>query len=87
MFAYEVVSCDQMYAVGSCECTMNNEQPKVVGAGTSVNTEYRKSKGGSNSSCIFLESDPYLRRATSSCNRSRASQTDDHNACQVLPVR
>jgi len=36
-----------MYAVGSCEWQMNNEQPKVVGAGTkrcgvgtSVNKEY-----------------------------------------------
>ena len=34
MFAYEAVSCGQMYAVRCCECKMNNEQPKVVGAGT-----------------------------------------------------
>jgi len=36
MFAYEVVSCGQMYAVRGCECKMNNEQPKVVGIGNSV---------------------------------------------------
>jgi hypothetical protein len=29
-----------MYAVHGCEYKMNNEQPKVVGAGTSVNKEY-----------------------------------------------
>jgi len=64
---------------------MNNKQPKVVGAGTkscgvrtSANKEYRKSKAASNSSCIFLERDPCLRRATNSCNRSRASQTDGY---------
>ena len=34
MFAYEVVSCGQMCAVRCCECWMNNERPKVVGAGT-----------------------------------------------------
>jgi len=56
---------------------MNNEQPKAVGTGTSVNEEYWKSKAASNSSCtcIFLERDPCLRRATNSCNWSRASQT------------
>ena len=38
--AYEAVSCTEMYAVRSCECEMNNEQTKGVGAGTSVNKEY-----------------------------------------------
>jgi len=57
---------------------MNNEQPRVVGAGTAVNKEYRKSKAASNSSCTFLERDPCLRRATNSCNRSRASHTDGY---------
>jgi len=37
--AYEAVSCAEMYAVRVCECQMNNEQPKAVGAGTSVNKE------------------------------------------------
>ena len=31
---YEVGSCAQMHAVCGCECYMNSEQPKVVGAGT-----------------------------------------------------
>jgi len=53
---------------------MNNEQLKV-GAGTSVKKEYWNSKAASNSSCIILERDPCLRRATNNCNRSRASQT------------
>jgi len=57
---------------------MNNEQPKVVGAGTSVNKEFWKSKAASNSSCILLDRDPCLRRVTNSCNRSRASQTDSY---------
>jgi len=52
---------------------MNNEQPKVVGAGTSVSKEYWKSKAASNSSCIFPERDPCLRWATNSCNQSWAS--------------
>ena len=43
---------------------MNNEQPKLVGAGISVNKEYRKSNAASDSSCVFLERDPCLRRAT-----------------------
>jgi len=38
--ANEVVCCAEMYAVRGCECQMNNEQPKIVGAGTSVNKEY-----------------------------------------------
>ena len=59
---------------------MNNEQPKVVGAGTSVNKKHWKSKAASNSSCIFLERDPCLRRATNSCNRTRASQTDGYSS-------
>ena len=33
---------------------MNNEQPKVVGAGTSVNKEYQKSKAASNSPVYSL---------------------------------
>jgi len=37
---YEAVSCAEMYAVRRCECYMNNEQPKAVDAGTSVNKEY-----------------------------------------------
>ena len=41
---------------------------------------YWKSKEASNSSCILLERDPCLRRATNSCNRSRASQTDGYSA-------
>jgi len=47
MFAYEVVSCADMYNFCGCELQMNKEQPKVVGAGTkscgvrtSVNKEY-----------------------------------------------
>jgi len=58
---------------------MNNEQPKVVGAGNSVNKVYWKSKAASKSSCIFLERDPCLRWATNSCNGSRASQKDGHS--------
>jgi len=73
--AYEAVSYAEMYAVRGCECRMNNEQPNVVGAGTSVNKEYWKSKAASDSFCIFLERDPWLQRATNSCNLSRASQT------------
>jgi len=57
---------------------MNNKQPKVVGAGTPVNKEYWKSKAASNSSCTFLERNPWLRQATNSCNGSRASQTDGY---------
>ena len=49
------------------------------GAGTSANKEYWKSKAASNSSCIFLERDPCLRRATNSCNQSRAGQTDGYS--------
>jgi len=56
---------------------MKNEQQKFVGTGTeicgvrtSVNKEYWKRKAASNSSCIFLERDPCLRRTTNSCNRS-----------------
>jgi len=57
---------------------MNNEQPDVACAGTSVNKEYRKSKAASDSSCVVLERDPCLRRATNSCNRSRASKTEGY---------
>jgi len=41
MFAYDVVSCEEirLFAVMNASY-MNNEQPKVVGAGTSVNKEY-----------------------------------------------
>jgi len=83
MFASEVVSCAQTYVVRGCECKMYNEQPKVVGAQTSANKEYLKSKAASNSFCIFLERDPCLRRATDSCKRSRASQTDGYN-CELI---
>ena len=40
MFAYGAASCAQMYAVHGCECQMNNEQTKAVGAGTAVNKVY-----------------------------------------------
>jgi len=63
---------------------MNNEQPKVVGAGTSVNKEYWKSKAASNSSCIFLERDPCLQWATNSCKQSQASQTQGYNNVHYL---
>ena len=43
-----------MFAVRGCECQMNNEQPKVVGAGSSLNKEYRESKVASNSSLYSL---------------------------------
>jgi len=65
---------------------MNNEQPKVLGAGTSLNKEYWKSNTASNSSCKFLERDLCLRRATNSCNRSRASQTDGYNGSMVCSI-
>ena len=79
MFAYWVVTCAQMYAVRGCECKINNEQPKVVGVGTSANKEYWKSKVASDSSCILLERDPYLWRAAFSCDWSRASQTNGYS--------
>jgi len=63
---------------------MNNEQPKAVGAGTSVNKEYLKSKAASNSCCILLERDQSLRLATNSCSRSRASQTDGYRVLRYL---
>ena len=65
---------------------MSNEQPNVVGAGTSVNKEYCKSKEASDSSCILLERDPCLRRATNSCNRSRASQTEGYSVFSVFLI-
>jgi len=57
---------------------------KSCGAGTSVNKGYWKSRAASNPSCIFLERDPCLRQATSSCNRSRACQTYGYNADRRL---
>jgi len=51
---------------------MNYKQTKVFGVGTSVNKVYLKSKAASNSYSKFLERDPCLRRATNSCNWSRA---------------
>ena len=40
---------------------------------------YWKSIVASNSSCIFLEKDPWRRQATNCCNWSRASQTDGYS--------
>ena len=51
---------------------------KSCGVRTSVNKEYCKSRAACNFSCIFLERDPCLRRATNCCNWSRSSQTDGY---------
>jgi len=51
---------------------------KEVVSGISAIKSYWKSRAASNSSCIFLERDPSLWRATNSCNQSWASQTDSY---------
>jgi len=61
---------------------------KSCGAETSVYKEYRKSKATSNSPCIiFLESDPCLRLAANSCNRSQASQTDGYMTAMLMGMQ
>jgi len=79
MFAYDVVSRALMYACLRLWMLDAQLATRVVGAGTSVDKEYWKSRAASNYPCIFLESDPCQRRATDSCNRRRASHTDGYN--------
>jgi len=52
-----------------------------------VNKEYWKSKAASNYSCIFLEKNPRLGRATDSCNRSWAIQTYRYSCCLYIQVK
>ena len=48
----------------SCKISTNYEQPRQSVVESQRIKSCWKSRGASNSSCIFLERDPYLRRAT-----------------------
>jgi len=72
-----VIESQRVKNVIQCRISTNYERPRQSFVESQRITSYWTSRAASDSSCIFLERDPCLRRATKIVgNRRQASQTD-----------